>query len=349
MHLVSAILLFVSRLNYFENIGSFKNFSAQGLIRLVTIPLYLVVLYRAEFAIRSYRPTYNKDASRTAFTVQKTRNIREAGGSFCFSESEGNVFQWLWIELIAFMAQILFMVIQLITGFCNSTVVEEGKHGDYILVKDYRDSNTYPRVHVLNRRLQEKFASGTPFKITKGDEDDGFGEKNVYTMDQDYLAQGKDSSKSKEDLLTTMFMKLDTFKDVVTKRLDLKMKTIDKMVADDDKAPIRFYEVEGKAINSEIREVIDGFDKLLYLRRNNGTFFSILCLNTTVTIVVILGFRMAYDSPFDNDVNRSIIQAENLNFTKEDCISHYPESAYVPSLWIYLASNLALYFILKVF
>ena len=72
MHLISAILLFVSRLNYFENIGSFKNFSSQGLIRLVTIPLYLVVLYRTEFAIRRYRPTYNKDAERTAFTVQHT-------------------------------------------------------------------------------------------------------------------------------------------------------------------------------------------------------------------------------------------------------------------------------------
>lgn len=84
------------------------------------------------------------------------------------------------------------------------------------------------------------------------------------------------------------------------------------------------------------------------MRRNNGSFFNILCLNIVVTFVIFLGFRMAYDSKFDNDVIRSIIQAENFNFTKEDCISHYPESAFLPSLWIYLASNIALYVILKV-
>ena len=53
------------------------------------------------------------------------------------------------------MAQILFMVIQLAIGFCQSTVIEEQKHSDYILVKDYRQDKHYPQVHILNRRLQE--------------------------------------------------------------------------------------------------------------------------------------------------------------------------------------------------
>ena len=70
---------------------------------------------------------------------------------------------------------------------------------------------------------------------------------------------------------------------------------------------IKFYDVSGLSIDHEVREVIEGFDKLLFLRRNNVSFYSLLTLSLVISLTVLVGYRMAYDSKIDNDVNKYII------------------------------------------
>ena len=89
----------------------------------MTIPLYLFVLYRAEFHIRRYRPQYSDKATIDDFSIMKTKDITKEGGSFCFAQNDGNVYQWLWLELIAFQAQIACMIVYLLKEYFSDKVV----------------------------------------------------------------------------------------------------------------------------------------------------------------------------------------------------------------------------------
>ena len=91
------------------------------MLRIIVIPVYLVVLYRAEYALRRYRPAYKAGSTLSAFNLQTTKDFKDPGGSFCFAEEEGNVFLWLWIELIAFQSQILVMFGQLLIAYLQGT------------------------------------------------------------------------------------------------------------------------------------------------------------------------------------------------------------------------------------
>ena len=90
-HITCALLLFMSKVFLFKNIGRFS-LGMQGVMRLATIPLYLFVLYRAEFAIRRFRPSYTKESTATEFNLVTTMNYNVKGGSFCLHANEGNAY-----------------------------------------------------------------------------------------------------------------------------------------------------------------------------------------------------------------------------------------------------------------
>ena len=63
----------------------------------------------------------------------------------------------------------------------------EPKSPDYIMVKDYRESEKYPSVHILNKyTLQEHYSVGKAFKL-KPEGDDGFGDSNLYDGSNDFI------------------------------------------------------------------------------------------------------------------------------------------------------------------
>jgi hypothetical protein len=89
-HLLNFLLLLYSRLHYFKH-PSTTTLSSQGVARLLTIPIYLVAVFRAEYAIRRYRAFFNVGATTEDFTLMLSENPAAEGGTFCFAEEEGNV------------------------------------------------------------------------------------------------------------------------------------------------------------------------------------------------------------------------------------------------------------------
>lgn len=147
------MLLLFSRIHYFKHPRSLS-LDSQGVARLLTIPIYLVAIYRAEYAIRIYRAYYNVDATASDFTLMFSEDPSQEGGQFCFAEKEGNVYQWLWVEILAFVCQLFLMMGHLLLDLCRGgSVATEAKCGDHILMKDYRActaKNNIPTLHVFN-------------------------------------------------------------------------------------------------------------------------------------------------------------------------------------------------------
>lgn len=105
-HFICCILLLGSKFYYFNYIGRFT-LDQQGLLRLMTIPLYLTALYRAEFNIRNFRPFYNEGATPENYRIIIAEGCLDGSdclnGDLCFAENEGSAYQWLWLELLAFI------------------------------------------------------------------------------------------------------------------------------------------------------------------------------------------------------------------------------------------------------
>lgn len=62
------------------------------MLQLVTIPLYLTALIRAERNLRKMRPAYASGGSYESFELRNTDNFNTAGGMICVAKKEGNVF-----------------------------------------------------------------------------------------------------------------------------------------------------------------------------------------------------------------------------------------------------------------
>lgn len=114
-------LLLASKLYYFVDNNRFM-LDQQGVLRLLTIPIYLMALYRAEYNIRRYRPFYDAESQHNMDT-QELKLVQSEGcingndcnqGEFCFAEEEGAAYQWLWIELFAFVSQLAVVFILLL-------------------------------------------------------------------------------------------------------------------------------------------------------------------------------------------------------------------------------------------
>ena len=58
----------------------------QGVARLLTIPIFLVAIYRAEHATRIYRAYYKEGSTVDDFTLMFSEDPRKEGGQFCFAE-----------------------------------------------------------------------------------------------------------------------------------------------------------------------------------------------------------------------------------------------------------------------
>lgn len=87
-HILCFILLLGSKFYYFNNVGRFT-LDQQGVMRLLTIPLYLTALYRAEYNIRRFRPFYDDDATPENYTMIISEGCLDGadckGGEFCFA------------------------------------------------------------------------------------------------------------------------------------------------------------------------------------------------------------------------------------------------------------------------
>ena len=117
MHIVCFVLLFASQFYYFKSLDHCK-MSSQSLMQLLTIPIYVIVLYESEYSLRKFRPNYNDGATSDNFMLMTPELNSEAGGEFCTSEKTGNAQQWIWVEIIAFQANVIVIFIQLLQSYC---------------------------------------------------------------------------------------------------------------------------------------------------------------------------------------------------------------------------------------
>ena len=126
MHAICFALLLLSQFYYFKDLGSYK-LNSQSLMQLLTIPLYLLVVYRAEFALRKMRPSYSPGSTWDDFELRSAASNAKADPTkdynpprdemFCVAEKDGNVFQWIWLELMAFTANVIVIFVQLFLSY----------------------------------------------------------------------------------------------------------------------------------------------------------------------------------------------------------------------------------------
>lgn len=103
MHIICCALLFFSMFSFRNQSGTAINLSS--VLRILSVPIYITVLYRAEEAIRKYRTVYagNTLDDVTSFKFASWKDSTKSGGSTCFFNNNGNALYWLWIELYAFL------------------------------------------------------------------------------------------------------------------------------------------------------------------------------------------------------------------------------------------------------
>jgi hypothetical protein len=103
MHVVCSVLLFLSMLSCRNASGTAINFSS--VLKIVSVPIYISVLMRAEQSIRKYRTVYvaEKESQIKNFEFANWKDGKLNGGSTCFFDRNGTGILWLWIELYAFM------------------------------------------------------------------------------------------------------------------------------------------------------------------------------------------------------------------------------------------------------
>lgn len=161
MHVVCFVLLFLSQFFYFKSLDTWK-LSSQSLMQLLTIPAYVIVLYEAEYSLRKFRPNYNEGATAEDFTLMTPELNTEEGGEFCTSEKSGNAQQWIWVEIIAFQANVIVIFIQLLQSYCASTSIMEPKNADLIYCVDNRGLDMEPKKEtqymVFNLLMDEIYA-----------------------------------------------------------------------------------------------------------------------------------------------------------------------------------------------
>ena len=90
------------------------------------------------------------------------------GGEFCTCEKTGNAMQWIWVEIIAFQANVIVIMIQLVQSFFESTTLLEPKNADLIYCIDGRPTkqeskegkteSASPRYHIFNLMLDEVYS-----------------------------------------------------------------------------------------------------------------------------------------------------------------------------------------------
>jgi hypothetical protein len=143
MHICCSVLLFFSLLSCRNASGTAINLSS--FLRILSVPIYIAVLFRAEQAIRKYRTVYAGETSSQLnnFVFASWKDAKKTSGpaSTCFFNENGTGIFWLWIELYAFLGQILSILLDLINSYFSNPVIQEPKNSDYIFVKDYREIN----------------------------------------------------------------------------------------------------------------------------------------------------------------------------------------------------------------
>ena len=88
-----------------------------------------------------------------------------AQGVLCFAEDDGNAVQWLWIEVLAFQASVLTMVVVLMGSFLKATVMIVPKQPNMIVCHDYSDVDPrYPKgqhhlikYYIFNELMEELY------------------------------------------------------------------------------------------------------------------------------------------------------------------------------------------------
>lgn len=54
----------------------------------------------------------------------------------CFAQNEGNVLQWLWLEVITFWASVVTLFVMLVGGFAKAPVHMMPKQHNIIVCQD---------------------------------------------------------------------------------------------------------------------------------------------------------------------------------------------------------------------
>lgn len=100
---------------------------------------------------------------------------------------------------------------------------------------------------------------------------------------------------------------------------------------------LRFYRINQKALDNEVREITNDPDLLMHLRGGNQDFRATMEFLTLSSLLLSGLYMWAYQSEFDIVLMKDIIASQDLNINKNYCIYTMPESKYLPSLWVMIA------------
>jgi hypothetical protein len=89
MHIICFVMLFASQFYYFKSLNDCK-LSGQSLMQLLTIPVYVIILYEAEYTLRKFRPDYDDKATVESFKLMTPELNTVEGGDICTAEKQGN-------------------------------------------------------------------------------------------------------------------------------------------------------------------------------------------------------------------------------------------------------------------
>lgn len=161
-HIASFTLLFLTKMDILcvQSVAR----GLKSIFTFTSICIYLWYMFKAEFALRQYRPQYEKGSTRDNFMLLNSVWPKKAArdnyaadksilGLACSQSYEGNSMVILWLELLFFLSNIFIILGSLIGAWFDETDVREPKTADKILVKDFRKDNEKrrnPSIHIFS-------------------------------------------------------------------------------------------------------------------------------------------------------------------------------------------------------
>lgn len=100
VHLTCFILQFIVYISQMRQL-TVEEVGIQKLFNFITLPIYLFAILNAELGLYTQIFDHLDNSTKDKFLLK---------GEVCFSEKPGNVYEWIRIEVISFVAQIFVMV-----------------------------------------------------------------------------------------------------------------------------------------------------------------------------------------------------------------------------------------------
>ena len=123
--------------------------------------------------------------------------------------------------------------------------------------------------------MEELYSVAAPFSFEQG-EDDGFGDENLFNINNDYRVVAKEKGLpvfvDKEAVEAHgeegNIAEFKEYCEARAARIEIKRASIENLLGEDDDK-LKFFLVHADSLDAEIREVLEGIDMLTYLRGGN--------------------------------------------------------------------------------